>query len=34
MELWDVYDINRNKTNETMVRGEPIEKNSCACMCF
>jgi len=28
MELWDVYDINRNKTNETMVRGEPIEKNN------
>ncbi len=28
MELWDVYDINRNKTNETMVRGEPFEKNN------
>lgn len=22
MELWDVYDINRNKTNQTWVRGE------------
>lgn len=27
MELWDVYDINRNKTNKTMVRGEPFEKD-------
>jgi isopentenyldiphosphate isomerase len=25
MELWDVYDINRNKANKTMVRGEPFE---------
>lgn len=22
MELWDVYDVNRNKTDKTMVRGE------------
>lgn len=28
MELWDVYEINRNKTNKTMVRGEPFEKNN------
>jgi isopentenyldiphosphate isomerase len=28
MELWDVYDINRNKTNKTMVRGEPFEKDN------
>jgi isopentenyldiphosphate isomerase len=28
MELWDLYDINRNKTNKTMVRGEPFEKNN------
>jgi hypothetical protein len=28
MELWDVFDINRNKTNITMVRGEPFEKNN------
>jgi isopentenyldiphosphate isomerase len=28
MELWDVYDINRNKTNKTMVRGEAFEKDS------
>lgn len=27
MELWDVYDINRNKTNKTMVRGEVIKKD-------
>jgi isopentenyldiphosphate isomerase len=28
MELWDVYDINRIKTNKTMVRGEPFEKGN------
>lgn len=28
MELWDVYDVDRNKTNKTMVRGEPIEKGN------
>ena len=28
MELWDVYDVNRNKTNKTMLRGEPIEKDN------
>ena len=28
MELWDVYDINRNKTDKTMVRGEPFEKDN------
>lgn len=26
MELWDIYDIDRNKTNKTMVRGEAFEK--------
>ena len=25
MELWDVYDMNRNKTNRTVVRGEAIQ---------
>ncbi|WP_246943534.1 NUDIX hydrolase [Bacillus pinisoli] len=25
MELWDVYDINRNKTNRTWVRGKRLE---------
>lgn len=24
MELWDVYDINRNKTGKTVVRGEGL----------
>lgn len=24
MELWDVYDINRNKTGKTAVRGEGL----------
>lgn len=28
MELWDVYDINRNKTSKTMVRGEAFEKGN------
>lgn len=28
MELWDVYDINRNITNKTMVRGEAFEKDN------
>lgn len=28
MELWDVYDINRNKTNKTMVRGKIFEKDN------
>jgi isopentenyldiphosphate isomerase len=27
MELWDIYDINRNKTDKTMVRGEAFEKD-------
>jgi hypothetical protein len=26
MELWDIYDIARNKTNRTMVRGEDSNK--------
>lgn len=25
MELWDIYDFERNKTGETMVRGEPFK---------
>lgn len=25
MELWDVYDINRNKTNRTWLRGEALQ---------
>lgn len=25
MELWDVYDFERNKTDKTMVRGEPFK---------
>lgn len=25
MELWDLYDINRNKTNRTWVRGEELQ---------
>ncbi|MGX9134851.1 NUDIX hydrolase [Rummeliibacillus sp. JY-2-4R] len=25
MELWDVYDINRNKTNRTWARGEKLQ---------
>ena len=25
MELWDVYDMNRNKTDRTWVRGEPLQ---------
>lgn len=28
MELWDVYDLDRNKTSKTMVRGEAFEKGS------
>jgi Isopentenyldiphosphate isomerase len=28
MELWDVYDIDRNKTNKTMVRGGIFEKDN------
>ncbi|HCX62058.1 MULTISPECIES: NUDIX domain-containing protein [Sedimentibacter] len=27
MELWDVYDIDRNKTNKTMYRGDAFEEN-------
>src|SRR5690554_6540075 len=27
MELWDVYDTNRNKTNKVMVRGESFKKD-------
>lgn len=26
MELWDIYDIARNKINRTMVRGEAFNK--------
>lgn len=26
MELWDIYDMERNKTNRTMVRGEAFKK--------
>ena len=26
MELWDVYDINRNKTDKTMCRGDAFER--------
>ncbi|TWT27042.1 NUDIX domain-containing protein [Planomicrobium sp. CPCC 101110] len=25
MELWDLYDVNRNKTNQTWVRGEVLQ---------
>jgi len=25
MEIWDIYDIDRNKTNKTHVRGTPLE---------
>lgn len=28
MELWDVYDIDRIKTNRTMLRGEPFDKGN------
>lgn len=28
MELWDVYDINRNKTGKTVVRGEGLPELS------
>ena len=28
MELWDVYDVNRNKTGKTMVRGENFEEGA------
>lgn len=28
MELWDVYDINRNKTSKIMVRGQAFEKDN------
>ncbi len=28
MELWDVYDMNRDKTGKTMLRGEPFEDNA------
>lgn len=27
MELWDIYDIARNKTNRTMIRGENFNKD-------
>ena len=27
MEIWDLYDINRNKTGEKMTRGEPTPEN-------
>lgn len=27
MELWDVYDVNRNKTDKTMCRGDAFEEN-------
>ena len=26
MEFWDVYDMNRKKTGQTIVRGQPIPK--------
>ncbi len=26
MELWDIYDINRNMTNKTMVRGDEMKE--------
>ncbi len=26
MEIWDIYDVNRNKTNRTMVRGESFNE--------
>lgn len=26
MELWDIYDINRNKTGQTHVRGRPMRR--------
>ncbi len=28
MELWDVYDVNRNKNGKTMVRGENFEEGA------
>ena len=28
MELWDVYDIDRNRTDKTMVRGEPFKSGN------
>lgn len=28
MELWDVYDVERNKTGKTMVRGEAFEEGA------
>ena len=28
MELWDVYDVDRQLTGKTMVRGEPFEKGA------
>lgn len=28
MELWDVYDMNRNKTGRTWVRGEPLQEGN------
>ena len=27
MEIWDLYDINRLPTGETMIRGEKIKEN-------
>lgn len=27
MEIWDLYDINRIPTGETMIRGEKIKEN-------
>lgn len=27
MELWDIYNIDRTKSGETMVRGEPFQKD-------
>lgn len=27
MELWDVYDVNRNKTNRTWIRGKELKQD-------
>lgn len=29
MELWDIYNRDKTKTNKTMVRGEKFEKGAC-----
>lgn len=34
MELWDVYDINRNKTGKTAVRGEGLPRAAITWWCM